>query len=85
MVRLSDTSGKAIDGKVTVVADRAPLSDDYAGMSDPEVMAAAEAADLARAHGDTWAMEAEQILQAAPVNGLDRDSVYELIESYGPA
>ena len=85
VLRLSDSSGTTIEGKITVVADKAPLSNDYSGMSDPEVVAAAEAADLAREHGDAWAMEAEQILQAAPADGLDRDSVYELIESYGPA
>ena len=85
ILRLSDSSGKTIEGKVTVVADKAPLSSDYSGMTDPEVAAAAAAADLARAHSDTWTMEAEQMLQSSPVNGLDRDSVYELIESYGPA
>ena len=51
-------------------------------MADPEVRTAATAAALARSNPGVWSLEAEQLLQAAPANGLDRDKVYELIESY---
>jgi len=84
-IKATDTSGASVEARFTVVAEKAPLSQDYAGMDDREVQAAAQAADLAREHPDTWALEAEQILAAAPAGGLDRESVYELIESYGPA
>ncbi|HEY5070997.1 MAG TPA: hypothetical protein VII63_03100 [Caulobacteraceae bacterium] len=85
VIKASDSAGASVEAHVSVVADRPPVSEDYAGMSDREVQAAAVAGDLAREHADTWSLEAEQILQAAPANGLDRDSVFELIESYGPA
>jgi hypothetical protein len=85
VIKASDSSGANVEAHVTVIAGRPPVSPDFAGMDDREVQAAATAADLAREHADTWALEAEQILAAAPASGLDRESVYELIESYGPA
>jgi hypothetical protein len=85
LIKASDSGGANIEAHFSVVADKAPLSADYAGISDSEVEAAAIATDLARDHSDTWSLEAEQILASAPANGLDRASVYELIESYGPA
>ena len=38
---------------------------------------------LARSDPGSWSLGAEQLMQATPANGLDRDKVYELIESYG--
>jgi hypothetical protein len=85
VIKATDSSGASVEAHVAVVADKPPISADYAGMTDAEVQAAAIAADLARDHSDTWSLEAEQVLASAPANGLDRESVYELIESYGPA
>ena len=85
VIKASDSSGANVEAQVTVAADQPPSSSDYAGMTDREVQAAAVAADLARDHSDNWSLEAEQILAAAPADGLDRESVYELIESYGTA
>jgi hypothetical protein len=82
LLQASDSSGAKVEAKVAVVAAPPPLSADYAGMADHEVQAAAQAVDLAREHPDTWALEAEQLLLGAPRNGLDRESVFELIETY---
>jgi len=81
----TDGSNATIKATVKVVADKPPVSSDYEGISDAEVQAAAVAADLARTSPEVWALEAEQVLAGASVNGLDRESVYELIESYGVA
>jgi hypothetical protein len=51
--------------------------------TDPEIRIAASAATLARDAPAQWSFEAERELQSAPAHGLDRDKVYELIESYG--
>jgi hypothetical protein len=82
-IRATDGAGASVRAKVTVVADKPPLSKDYDGIADAEVQTAAVAADLARTQPNMWALEAEQLLVAAPTNGLDRESVFELIESYG--
>ncbi len=82
-IRATDGSGASVHAPLKVVADRPPLSKDYEGIADGEVQAAAMAADLARTDPEVWSMEAEQLLATATVNGLDRESVYELIESYG--
>jgi len=82
VLKASDSSGAEITGKFVVVASAPPSPGDYQGVDDPEVRAAATAADLARVAPGAWAFEAEQMLASAPVAGLDRGSVYELIESY---
>ena len=82
-IKASDSSGGQVEAPIKVTSETPPTTEDYAGLTDAEVRAAAQAADLAREHADTWAFEAEQILAAAPAHGLDRESVYELIESYG--
>ena len=82
VLKASDSSGAEITGKFVVVASAPPAPGDYQGVDDPEVRAAATAADLARTAPAAWAFEAEQMLASAPVSGLDRGSVYELIESY---
>ncbi|HEY5106977.1 MAG TPA: hypothetical protein VII73_09440 [Caulobacteraceae bacterium] len=83
VLEAADSSGAKVEAKVTVVADRPPLSPDYDGIADREVQAAARAADLARNNSDTWSLQAEQVLNDAPTTGLDRESVFKLIESYG--
>jgi hypothetical protein len=66
-----------------VAVDTAPPTDtSFDGLTDLEIRTAAEAATLARDKPALWSFEAEQQLQSAPANGLDRDKVYELIESY---
>ncbi len=82
-IRATDGTGASVNAKFKVVADKPPLSPDYDGIADVEVQAAAMAADLARTQPDIWSFQAEQLLVAAPPNGLDRESVFELIESYG--
>jgi hypothetical protein len=82
MLQAKDSLGSKLTGKFAVVAERPALSLDYLGVEDPEVKAAATAADLARVDPAIWAFEAEQILASAPAKGLDRVSVYDLIESY---
>jgi hypothetical protein len=71
-----------MDATVTAVTTTPPSDSSFAGLGDPEIRTAAAAATLAREQPTPWSFEAEQQLQAAPTNGLDRDKVYELIESY---
>src|SRR5205085_6127830 len=71
-----DFAGTVLEGQFQVVADTPPVSGEFKDMDDVEVRQAATAADLARLSPDDWSFEAEQILNAAPVNGLDRGSVY---------
>jgi hypothetical protein len=82
VITVSDSTPRSLDAKVTVVSGTPPGQPDFAGLEDPEVRAAAAASSLARTATATWSFEAEQQLAAAPANGLDRDKVYELIESY---
>lgn len=78
-----DATPRELSAGIAVVASRPTLDPAYANLADPEVRAAGAATALARSAPGEWSLEAEQILQAAPANGLDRDKVYELIESYG--
>jgi hypothetical protein len=78
-----DGAGVSIQADFTVADRPAPLPPGYDRIDDPEVRAAAVACALAKAQTATWALEAEQLLAAAPANGLDRSRVYDLIESYG--
>jgi hypothetical protein len=82
-VSAHDGSGVVIQADFTVADKPATLPTIYDSLTDPEVRAAATAAALARADSPTHALEAEQLLAAAPSNGLDRGRVYDLIESYG--
>ncbi len=82
-VSAHDGAGVAIEADFTVSNTPAELPTIYDSLSDPEVRAAATAVALARAQSPTRALEAEQLLAAAPSNGLDRGRVYDLIESYG--
>jgi hypothetical protein len=79
----SDSTGASLDGSFTAVDAAPPEDASFDGLSDPEIRLAAQATALARDNTATWSFAAEQQLAAAPADGLDRDKVYELIESYG--
>jgi len=81
-ITASDATPRSMDATVTVVTTTPPVDDEFASLGDPEIRTAAAAATLAREQPTPWSFEAEQQLQAAPTDGLDRDKVYELIESY---
>lgn len=78
----SDATPGSLDASFTAVAAVPPEEADFDGLTDPEIKTAVKASGLARSQTATWSFEAEQELAAAPANGLDRDKVYELIESY---
>jgi hypothetical protein len=81
-IKITDSTPRTLEGAFTAVSSPPPVETTYADLADPEIRTAANASVLARAAPAVWSFEAEQQLQAAPVNGLDRDKVYELIESY---
>ena len=51
--------------------------------TDAELVAAFHAVELAKSDPNRWSFEAQQIIASAPANGLDRERVYQLIETYG--
>jgi len=81
-VTAADASPRSLGATVTAVDASPPAEPDFAGLTDPEIRTAAAASELARTAPGVWSFEAEQDLADAPANGLDRDKVYELIESY---
>jgi hypothetical protein len=81
-ITASDSTPRAMDAQIAVVDTGPPADTSFDGLTDPEIRTAAEAATLARDTPTLWSFEAEQQLEAAPADGLDRDKVYELIESY---
>ena len=83
-IAASDATPLTLEASVAAVDQAPPASAGDSDISDPEVRTAVTATELARSASQTWSFEAEQQLQAAPANGLDRDKVYELIESYSP-
>ena len=82
-ITASDSTPRSLEADIDVVPQSPPQPEDLAGPSDPEVKVATASTLLARDHPGDWSFEAEQQLAAAPDTGLDRDKVYELIESYG--
>ena len=82
-ITASDSTPRSLEADVAVVTDGPPQSGAFTDLSDPEVKIAASSTILARDHPADWSFEAEQQLNTAPDSGLDRDKVYELIESYG--
>jgi hypothetical protein len=82
VITASDSTPRSLDVNVTAVNASPPDEPAFAGLLDPEIRTAAAATAIARTATGTWSFEAEQQLAAAPANGLDRDKVYELIESY---
>jgi hypothetical protein len=81
-ITASDSTPRSLDAQIVAVTAAPPADTSFDGLTDPEVRTAAEAATLARNAPTLWSFEAEQQLAAAPADGLDRDKVYELIESY---
>ena len=82
-ISASDATPGSLDAVFTAVNAAPPADESFSGLADPEIRAAAMATTLARNAPAQWSFEAEQQLEAAPADGLDRDKVYELIESYG--
>lgn len=83
-ITAGDATPRSLEAEVTAVdGPPPPPQDTFSGLSDPEIRAAVTSTTLARDQTATWSLEAEQLLQMAPANGLDRDKVYELMESYG--
>lgn len=82
-ITAGDATPRSLEADVTAVDASPPAEDTFSGLADPEIRAAVTSTTLARDQTATWSLEAEQLLQAAPANGLDRDKVYELMESYG--
>jgi hypothetical protein len=78
----ADATQRSLDVSIKVVSATPPPQPQFSDLPDPEVRAAAAASALARDATAQWSFEAEQQLASAPANGLDRDKVYELIESY---
>lgn len=81
-LRATDGSKNAVEAKINVVANRPATTMPVAGLDDVEVAAAASALELAKSDPATWSLEAEQGLNASPRGGLDRERVYQLLESY---
>lgn len=75
--------GATAEMKLSVSAGLPAPSADIAELSDPEVQAALYALEIAKADPNKWSFEAQQIIASAPQNGLDRERVYQLIETYG--
>jgi hypothetical protein len=82
-ITATDATPRELHAQVTAVDGAPALDSAFADLADPEIRAAAMATALARSEPGSWSLEAEQLVQSAPANGLDRDKVYELIESYG--
>lgn len=81
-IRITDSTPRTLEGSFAAVTDAPPTDAAYADLTDVEIRTAATATVLARNAPGVWSFEAELLIQAAPANGLDRDKVYELIESY---
>lgn len=77
-----DSAPNELSATVLVVDQGPPADTAYEGLADAEIRAAAASTALAQSKPGVWSFEAEQRIQAAPQRGLDRDRVYELIESY---
>lgn len=83
-LKASDTAENAVEARVIVTAEGPPADSGYSELPDAETRAAVRALELAKAHTDVWAFEAVQLLASAPEEGLDRERVYQLLESYDP-
>lgn len=76
-----DKSGETTRMSIQVDAGLTPPTGDYEDLSDPEVVAAVKAMRLAQSDPAKYSLEAQQILASAPANGLDRDTIYKVIET----
>lgn len=77
----SDSAGATAEMQIQVEASVAQPSGDFDDISDPEVVAAIKAVTLAQSDPAKFSLEAQQILASAPANGLDRERVYQRIET----
>lgn len=82
-LRASDAAGNGVEARLAASAEAPPAVADLAELPDAEVRAAVQALELAKTHPAVWAFEAEQMVASAPAEGLDRERVYLLLESYG--
>jgi hypothetical protein len=80
-IEAADAQGAKIAAEFEAAPEPAASADAPAGFSDPEIQAATLAALLVRTDKHR-ALEAEQMVAASPANGLDRERIYDLIESY---
>lgn len=76
-----DTSGATAQMELRVDPSLTPPTGEYEDISDPEVVAAVKAMQLAQSDPAKYSLEAQQILATAPSNGLDRDTIYKVIET----
>lgn len=77
----AQSGAETINGSFRVVAERPPVPD-FSEIEDAEVRSASAAAALAQSNPN-WAFEAEQMINTAPGDQLDRARIYQLVESYG--
>lgn len=76
-----DKSGETAEMQLRVDPSLTPPTGEYEELSDPEVVAAVKAMRLAQTDPLKYSLEAQQILAGAPQNGLDRDTIYKVIET----
>lgn len=76
-----DSGGVTAEMQIRVDANLTPPTGEYEDLSDPEVVAAVKAMRLAQSDPAKYSLEAQQILASAPANGLDRDTIYKVIET----
>lgn len=82
-ITAKDNNGATTEMSIEVVASVPQPSGEFDDISDPEVVAAVRAVRLAQSDPAKYTLEAQQILAAAPANGMDRERVYQRIESLG--
>jgi len=78
-----DNAGATAELAVQVEASVAQPTGEFDDISDPEVVAAVKAMRLAQSDPSKYTLEAQQILASAPSNGMDRERVYQRIETLG--
>lgn len=79
---VGDGEGKSLTATIEISPSTPPDDRSYAGVDDAETRAALQAVDLARDSQGLKSLEAEQKINAAPKSGLDRETVFALIEGY---
>jgi len=79
----SNGGGERVEMKLRAENGVPAASADASELTDAELVAAMHALELAKSDPNRWSFEAQQIIHSAPANGLDRERVYQLIETYG--
>lgn len=82
-VRLYEGRGRAavLQGRFQVGGSPPSNPNPFAAVAGEEIRAASEALRVARIDPPRWGLEAIQIVDAAPRQGLDREAVYRSIDS----